>query len=272
MFGKPKLLVSVAVLIAHAVADDNLTETIQGYKFIESGPKTIIPKFEFELSAAHTALSLLKSRAGPDGLIALLKPDIEAADKFWHHVIKKSTPGQWVAADGQVVAFLPNLTAARFALWTTSPLADAANNDANPEHYVKRTTQVSPGVLQSEILEGWGGVTTLFTIPIYGKPDPARWPMLRKLPDYPNQTTNDKVLRDGSNATFGVLHIAVRDVPGSLYGEPRDGIDIYSSVWYGDGAPEDFLEAERHHMVNEIINLSIQAQKDLESGVFKPPV
>jgi len=248
------------------------TEIVAGHKFITSGPKFIASKETYELETHKTAVKLLKDRLGEEGLLNILQPDIKAANAFWHDVISKSS-GSWVSADAQAVGFFPNLTAVRFALWSQSPLADASNNEANAEHYMKRTVEISPGILASEILEGWGGVTTLFGIPNYGTPNRTTYPFLRPLPEYPYQAAGDKVLRDGTDAVFGVLHISIRDVDGAEFGEEgKKGVQVYSSVWYGDACTDDFLEAERRHMVIEIINLTIQAQKDLESGDFTPPV
>ena len=264
------ILLSLFSLLILTTAEFN--ETVSGYKFITSGPKISAPLATYELTTHKTAVKLLKQRLGPDGLLSLLQPDIQAADKLWHEVIANSTPGSWVPADGQAIGFFQNLTAVRFALWSQSPLADLANEDANAEHYIKRTVEISPGVLASEILEGWGGVTTLFAIPNYGTPNRTTHPFLRDSPEFPYQAAGDKVLRDGSDALFGVLHISMRDVDGAAYGIDGNGIEVLASVWYGDGAQDDFLEAERQHMVIEIINLTIQAQKDIESGAFKPPV
>lgn len=224
------------------------------------------------MSTAKIAMSLLKGRLGPDGLISLLQPDIEDANAFWHNVINNSTTDGWKPADGQAIAFLPNVTAARFALWSQSPLADAVYTDLNPEHYVKRTEEVSPGVLQAEVLEGWGGITTYFTISNYGTPDREEHPFLRELPDFPIQAAGDKVLRDGTDALYGVLHISVRDVDGAEYGQPYNGIHVWATVWCPDARDDWQMEAEQEHMVVEIINNSLQVQKDIEDGVFVPPV
>jgi hypothetical protein len=268
------MLVTKAVLLAglSAVVGAETVEIIEGYKFVKSGPAIKLPKIEYEMAAARTALDLLKTRLGPEGLINLLQPDIKEADTFWHNTIDSSTPDKWVPADGRGIAFLPNVTAARFALWSQSPLADAVNNAANPEHYVKQTKEVAPGVLESEILEGWGGVTTYFTIPNYGPPDLVKWPMLRPLPEYPFQAAGDKVLLDGTEAVFGVLHISMRDVDGAPYGETLKGTEVWATIWYGDALSEEFIEQERQHMVIEIINLTLQCQRDIESGAFVPPV
>jgi hypothetical protein len=264
-----KLAAPLAAILAVATAQT--TEVIDGIKFIKSGPKVDRPKDAYELRFARDALNRLKTRLGPDGLLDVLQPDIKEADVFWHDAIDKSTPGEWVPTDGRVVGFFPDLTAAAFAAWSQSPLADKANNAANPEHYLKRTEEVSPGVLRSEIVEGWGGVTTHFTVPNYSAPDREKHPMLRELPDFPFQAAGDKVLADGTDAVFGVLHISVRDAPGEEYGEEQDGVEIFATVWYGDGIDDDHLEDERQHIVVEIINMSMQAQKDIESGEFEPP-
>lgn len=261
-------LTSLAAVMAIAAAQT--TEVIDGIKFIKSGPHNDHPKDAYELNFARDALNRLKMRLGPDGLIEALQPDIKEADSFWHDAIDKSSD-KWVPADGRAIGFFPNLTAAAFAAWSQSPLADKANNAANPEHYVKRTEEISPGVLRSEIVEGWGGVTTHFTIQDYGPPNATRHPMLRELPEFPFQAAGDKVLHDGTDAVFGVLHISVRDVPGEEHGEEGNGVEVLATVWYGDGVEDAHLEDERQHMVVEIVNLTIQAQKDLESGEFGPP-
>jgi len=286
-----KTLIPAALLAASATAQQVITETIEGYVFEHSGPRDAAPQATYEISGLKTANELLKTRMGldpatsddlaqlreenrrlkaeydADGFLELLAPDIKSADAFWQDVIQDSTPDSWIPADARGTAFLPNLTALAFAAWSQSPLADEANNDANGEHYFKRTVTTGPGALASEILEGWGGVTTLFTIPDYATPpNRVQFPFLRLLPEFPFQAAGSKDLQDGS--LFGVLHISVRDVVGEA-GE--HGIEIYSTVWYGDAADDDFLEAERQHMVTEIVNLSIQAQKDVESGRFTVP-
>ncbi|KFH42559.1 hypothetical protein ACRE_067080 [Hapsidospora chrysogenum ATCC 11550] len=262
----------LAVATAQRPATPQSTEVIDGIKFIKSGPRVLLPKDEYELKFARDALNRLKTRLGPDGLLDLLQPDIQEADAFWHDIIDKSSSSLYVSADGRVIGFFPNMTALDFAAWSQSPLADKANNAANPEHYFKRTEEVSPGVLRAEILEGWGGVTTHFTVPDYTTPpDKEKHGMLRELPEFPIQAAGSKVLADGTDAVFGVLHISVRDVPGEEHGEEQDGIEVYASVWYGDAIDDDHLEAERQHIVVEIINMSMQAQKDIENGDFKPP-
>ncbi|KAI1802775.1 hypothetical protein F4811DRAFT_381258 [Daldinia bambusicola] len=280
------LLLSTLALRAAA-----LNETISGYKYFLSGPKLGQTKTEYEHAAADKALSLVEARLGdkprPDlpedsveailklkqdlgteQLKVLLAPDQDDADKFWHDVISRSGSG-WVPADARGVVFLPNVSFAQFASWYSSPYADAANLAANPEHYDKETVTTATG-LSSKILEGWGGVTTNFTIPNFGAPDLVKNPFLRPLPEFPVQQAGDKVLRDGTR--FGVLHISLRSVKGADYGQPVDGFEIFSTVWYQDGAEDDHLEQERRHMVIEIVNLTLQAQRDIESGKFTPTV
>lgn len=289
-----KTIIPVTVLAASAAAQQVITETIEGYVFEHSGPTDAAPRATYEIRGLKTANELLKTRMGldpatsndlaelknenkllkaefdADGFLKLLAPDIASADAFWQDVIQNSTPDSWVSADARGTAYLPNLTALAFAAWSQSPLADEANNDANGEHYFKRTVTTGPGALASEILEGWGGVTTLFTIPDYATPpNRIQFPFLRLLPEFPFQAAGSKVLEDNSeDPLFGVLHISVRDVVG---GAGEHGIEVYSSVWYGDAADDSFLEAERQHMVTEIINLTIQAQRDVESGKFTVP-
>ncbi|KAL7628824.1 hypothetical protein AAE478_000339 [Parahypoxylon ruwenzoriense] len=283
-----KKTLSLSVFALGTVA---LNETIDTYSYFLSGPNVDQPKTQYEHAAADTALSLLKRRLGseplpdlpddnvaavlqlkqslgPDRLKELLEPDVDEADLIWHDVVRNSTNStdSWVSADARGVAFLPNVTYLQFASWYASPNADAANLAANPEHYAKDTVATGTGELSSKILEGWGGVTTNFTIPSFGPPDRAKHPFLRPLPEFPIQQAGDKVLSDGT--TFGVLHIALRPVSGAGYGQSHDGFEVYSTVWYPDGATDEFLDKERRHMVIEIVNLTLQAQKDIESGKF----
>lgn len=282
------------LLAAGTATQQVIRETIEGYVFEHSGPVDAAPQATYEIRGLKTANELLKTRMGldpatsddlaelrtenrhlkaefdADGFLELLAPDIASADTFWQDVIRNSTPGSWIPADARGTAFLPNLTALAFATWSESPLADKSNNDANGEHYFKRTVTKGRGTLASEILEGWGGVTTLFTIPDYATPpNRVQFPFLRLLPEFPFQAAGSKVLEDKSeDPLFGALHISVRDIVGE---SGEHGIEIYSTVWYGDAAEDSFLEAERQHMVTEIIKLSIQAQRDIESGKFTVP-
>ncbi|KAI2633655.1 hypothetical protein GGS26DRAFT_554212 [Hypomontagnella submonticulosa] len=276
------MLKNIFVLSAFALGATALNETINGYKYFLSGPRLDQPKSQYEHAAADTALSLLKRRLGdeplpdlPDDNVAailklkqtlgseklkkLLQPDTADADNHWHEVINNSGDG-WVSADARAVVFLPNVSYLSFAAWYASPSADAANLAANPEHYIKVTETTSTG-LSAKILEGWGGVTTNFTIPNFGVPDRNKDPFLRPLPEFPVQQAGDKVLRDG--ARFGVLHLSLRPVAGADYGSPFDGFEIYSTVWYQDAAKDEQLDLERRHMVIEIVNLTLQAQKDI---------
>ncbi|KAI1101078.1 hypothetical protein F4804DRAFT_317073 [Jackrogersella minutella] len=279
----------IIFLFAFALGATALNETIDGYKYFLSGPNIDQPKSVYEHAAADTALNLLKRRLGDeplpelpsDNVAAVLKlkkslgtemlkellaPDTDDADSFWLRVINNSSDS-WVSADARGVAFLPNVSYLQFAAWYASPNADAANLAANPEHYVKETVTTSTG-LSSKILEGWGGVTTNFTIPNFGTPDRGKDPFLRPLPEFPIQEAGDKNLRDGTR--FGVLHISLRPVSGKDYGQPIDGFEVYSTVWYQDGVSDDHLDQERRHMVIEIVNLTLQAQKDIQSGSFSP--
>jgi hypothetical protein len=180
-----------------------------------------------------------------------------------------------------------DLTAVNFAAWTLSPNADAANLHANPEHYFKETKVEITGAQSSSIFEGWGGVLstfgtqrTNFTVPtfappIYGSPEtPKAWDIGPSFA-LPLQRVGDKILASEDLLTFGVLHIAVRDFPASEGSTGKGGIEIYSAVWYPPwdkaGAADhaefvnNYLADEAHHMVVEIINLTLQALEDCKT-------
>ncbi|KAJ8123622.1 hypothetical protein ONZ43_g470 [Nemania bipapillata] len=227
-----------------------------------------------------------------DNFFTLLSEDIQDSNAFWDEVVKQSTTdrSQWVPARVYTKGYFNgNLTATQFAAWTLSPNADAANLHANPEHYYKETALDATGAQVSEIFEGWGGVLstfgtkrTNFTVPafatpVYGSTDtPEAWDIGASFP-LPLQRVGSKVLTSGSRNTFGALHIAVRDFPASEGSTGMSGIEVYSAVWYppwDQGSDADhteflsnYLPDEAHHMVVEVINLTLQAQKDCsESG------
>ncbi|KAK8101847.1 hypothetical protein PG999_012221 [Apiospora kogelbergensis] len=290
MYASTLFLTVVSGLAATVAA--NYTEYVSNYTFTHWGPTWDASKFDYELSMAKEAIDLFKDRLGdkgnnltvpettadlpaalaqlhttkanlgPDGLLALFKQDIADADEYWHDAIADSDGTTWKPTDGHCICYIPSLSAASFGLWSTSPAADAANNDVNPEHYIKQTSTGSNGLPTSNILEGWGGVTTHFDIMNFTAPDHTKYPFLRTLPDYPVQAAGPKVLKDGT--TFGVLHLAVKDVNDAKYGK---GFEVFSTIWYQSGVTEEHIEAEREHMINEIINLSIIASKDVKSNV-----
>ncbi|PVI08644.1 hypothetical protein DM02DRAFT_608019 [Periconia macrospinosa] len=272
MFCKPILALAAALPLVAFAADPTYTEKVGGYTFIKSGPKAenLAPKINYEWEAAQIALKLLKESLGPEGLLTTLAPAIAEADTYWKERVERSTGklGQkegWVSANGRAVVFLPNVTAERFVKWYLSPLADAFNNQANPEHYFKRTVVEGTSAV-SDILEGWGGVTTHFGIPNFNLGiNATRYPFIEPRGEGWIQATGDKALKsDGT--VFGVLEIGVKNVKGADYEMPIDGVDISARVWYGDGVEDEHLEYERKHITNEIINSSLQTQKDIENG------
>lgn len=217
--------------------------------------------------------------------LSLLSSDTTAADAFWGTVVSQSSSNMsdWKASRAYAKAYFgASLTAVGFAGWSISSAADAANLHANPEHYYKSTPTNATGT-SSEILEGWGGVLssfgmkrTHFKIPEYAQPAfdgtdyPASWSVG---PDFllPLQRAGKKNLAsDGT--TFGVLHIAVRDLGLNETLNGVGGIEIYSAVWYpaweqaseADAAEFDkYLRDEAEHMVVEVVNLTQKARDDL---------
>ncbi|KAI0392364.1 hypothetical protein F5Y17DRAFT_363443 [Xylariaceae sp. FL0594] len=225
-----------------------------------------------------------------DNFYTLLADDIKASDAFWGKVVDESTKdrGKWVAARSYNKAYFDgSLTALQFAAWTLSPAADRANMGANPEHYHKSASVVNPatGEQSSSILEGWGGVLSPslgtkrsnFTVPSFTTPNadntPAEWAIGAEFP-LAFQRVGEKVL-SSNGKTFGVLQIAVRDFDAAE--GKKKGIEVYSAVWYPpwDGAQDEdvrkeflgnHLADEAHHMVVEVINLTLKAREDCEAG------
>ncbi|KAI3319316.1 hypothetical protein HD806DRAFT_290412 [Xylariaceae sp. AK1471] len=231
-----------------------------------------------------------------DNFFTLLAKDIEESNTFWDQVLSQSTTDRtkWVPARSYTKAYFNGtLTATEFAAWTQSDNADMANLHSNPEHYYKKTVLDPTGSQRSEIFEGWGGVLssfgtkrTNFTVPqfatpVYGTVDtPATWNIGSSY-YLPLQRIGPKVLTYGDGKIFGVLHIAVRDFAASEGSTGESGIEVYSAVWYPpwDRASEDkqrefvnnYLADEAHHMVVEVINLTLQAHEDCQTGLCVIP-
>lgn len=97
----------------------------------------------------------------------------------------------------------------------------------------------------------------------------------------PLQRVGEKILASESQETFGVLHIAVRDFLTNEGSTGKAGIEIYSAVWYppwdqADDADKtefvnNYLADEGHHMVVEVINLTLQAHEDCKTGLCVLP-
>ncbi|OHF04131.1 hypothetical protein CORC01_00470 [Colletotrichum orchidophilum] len=301
------LLILVATLAALAAAQStpwpkfgNWTEEFNGYPYILSGPMTLGKKTDFEIERCHYVLRLLderthaparqvplptpasrcmdilvqrKSALGDQAFLEIFSEDIEDAKRFWYDINFNSTlhdPATWKAVECRALVPLPNVNAWAFSTWSASPFADAANNRGNAEHYFKNSSQSGGGAgaaATSRILEGWGGVLTNFSIPNYSARTCAQRPMVRPLPEFRLKACGDKNLVDDKDTNFGVLQIAARDVnvAGARY------VDIYASVWYGSGISEEHMEAERQHIIIEIVNLSLKAQEDIQSGRFRVP-
>ncbi|KAI0107821.1 hypothetical protein GGR51DRAFT_515133 [Nemania sp. FL0031] len=231
-----------------------------------------------------------------NNFFTILAEDIQESNAFWDQVVAESTSDrtQWVPARSYTKGYFNgNLTATQFAAWTLSPNADAANLHANPEHYYKETVLDATGTQSSEIFEGWGGVLSTFgtkrthfavpafATPVYGSAEtPESWNPGASFP-LPLQRVGEKVLASGSKKTFGVLHIGVRDFAASEGSTGMSGIEVYSAVWYppwdqaSDADYKEFvnnsLADEAHHMVVEVINLTLQAHEDCKSGLCVLP-
>ncbi len=262
--------------------------------------ETIAFKDAYETEAARQASQRLQSVICKTGIAAentrnffdLLGNDIAEANTFWDKVITESTSDRtkWVPARVYVRGwFNVSLTTTSFATWTLSDLADQANNHANPEHYWKKTVLSATLSQSSQIFEGWGGVRssfgmkrTNFTVPQYNMPafGTAEYPQVWAIDSSflsVFQRIGPKVLAYGDGNTFGVLHIAVRDVQEG----DRSGLEVYAAVWYPpwDQASEadhdefvnNYLKDESEHMIVEIVNLTLQARSDIAAGLLKVP-
>ncbi|KAJ4298078.1 hypothetical protein N0V90_005977 [Kalmusia sp. IMI 367209] len=276
MFAKTILPILGLAALGHAAYD--IVEEIDGYKFYHGGPTNAAKKSEYELKFCHTALEklgapaasdaeclstlqTLKASKTPEEFLSLFDADIKAADTTWHNVVNNSTGSSHIAANADVVVVVPGINAVSFAAYYLSAYAQESYQKINAEHYINR----DDGTLKQEILEGWGGVTTHFTL---ATTDRGQFDYLPELSEFLIKVASDKILRDGTDTKFGVVDIALRDVVGPDAGldEGEQGVHILSSVWYGNGAPASFVEVEAEHVVVEIVNHALNAKSGYDSG------
>ncbi|KAF1978155.1 hypothetical protein BU23DRAFT_654608 [Bimuria novae-zelandiae CBS 107.79] len=280
MVVKPLLPVLGLAAFAHATYD--VVEEISGYKFYHSGPTNAATKSSYETKFCHTALQkfsadtnvsdaaclstlrALKASKTPEELLSHFDADIREADATWHAVVHDSTGAAHVAATADVVVVVPGITSLSFAAYYLSAYAQESYQKINAEHYINRDDS-APGT--QEILEGWGGVTTHFSL---ATTDRGQFSYLPALPEFAIKVASDKILRDGTGTKFGVVDIALQDVVGPQAGleEGEQGVHILSSVWYGDGAPRGFVEVEAEHVVVKIVNHALNAKAGYDNGAI----
>ena len=263
--------------------------TQPGDDCVSSGTATTQPQQLYDLKDC-----IIKETGDETIFFSLLQDDITEADNFWATVISQSSQDrtQWVPARAYTKAYYNGtLSAPVFGLWSASPLADKANDDANAEHYFKKSSINLDTSETSGIFEGWGGVLstfgtkrTNFTVPNFATPTfgtadyPNEWAIDSSFPTL-LQRIGPKTLVTGPAAgqVFGVLHIAVRD----FTDDNGSGLEVYSAVWYptwdqatsSDDHTEfvtNYVQDEAHHMVVEVINLTLKSRSDVTLGLFNP--
>lgn len=119
-----------------------------------------------------------------------------------------------------------------------------------------------------------------FSSPTFGTVDlPELWNIGPSFA-LPLQRVGPKALTSKGAKTFGVLHIAVRDFAAGEGSTGASGIEIYSAVWYPpwDQASakeqrdfQTYLADESHHMVVEVVNLTLRAHEDCKGGACVLP-
>jgi len=217
-------------------------------------------------AASKRALRTLKDALGRDGIFALLRSDIEASNTFWRDVVARSTPGRWEPNTAHVV--FPGderLNAVAFVTWLGSDTGDPDKLIAgHPEHYFESVDPhpTEPGVLTAVILEAWAGKVTSYRIPRYAAPDRQAMPFLQELPGFSVQAAGQGVLEDGT--AFAVAHNSFKDRDGG-------GVEAVLTAWVPDGTPKDVRQAMREHQAVEFTNWLAAAERDILTGIFKPP-
>ncbi|TPX14100.1 uncharacterized protein E0L32_000494 [Thyridium curvatum] len=244
-----------------------------------SGPLTPAAPTTFELASAHTALNKLKDRLGARAIRALLRPDIDAADRAWHAILARASsssgggnnnnnetgaPAAPILSEARVRAYNTAYDAGAFVAWFAADTGDPHKmSGAHPEHYVE-----SMAGQAVDIVEAWGPLVTRYRIPAYVGGGPKR-AFMRALPGFPHQATGQAVLQDGSLAVVGDIHNSFRDLrPGEEVEAGTRGVEAVLAVWLPAGTPADVVEGLREHQAVEFSNWFAFAQRDVIEGRF----
>ncbi len=234
-----------------------------------TGPLLPGQQHTFELDAAHRALDLVKDHLGPPAITTLLAQDIATSDAAWHAILANSTGTSHILSEARLRAFNTAYNASTFLTWFGTDTGDPNKLlGAHPEHYVELMhVNASTGVASVDIIESWGPLVTRYQIPAYVTNGPKK-PWLKKLPNFPLQSTGEAVLQDGSGLVIADVHNSFRDLGVGEVEAGQKGLEAIISVWFPDGTPEDVLEGLREHQAVEFSNWLSFAQRDIDNGVF----
>ncbi|HXB86086.1 hypothetical protein [Mycobacterium sp.] len=217
---------------------------------VVSGPTSPGTVGDWELFFARRALAMLKSRLGREGLLELLKPDLDDSAEHFRAWVAASE-GKWRPA--QTELRVKGISAAEFLAYFHSAIPDQPRLlAAEPEHFVM--TQVDDRL---QVVENLGPYITDLRI-LLTDDDQAIDDLTA---DYPVRMVGNVILPDGTLFAHA-LH---------QFRETADGFDVVLGIYFPDAAPAEVIEGHRQHLAVEFTNWIIDAGTSL-GGTGTSPV
>ncbi|KAK4497684.1 hypothetical protein PRZ48_010337 [Zasmidium cellare] len=225
-----------------------------------SGPLTPGTQDDHELASARSALTLLKTRLGKDGMKTLLKEDITAADTYWKSFNKASDPSDIPYAPISVVLQAQGISAAELLAWFKTSMGDIETMWAgHPEHYING----------HEVLETVSTHVSLFDLKFFpdGNPPPFISNLLREADKYPITMAAAGVLQAEPGIVVGYACHQFRDLEGHELEEGESkGFEVKVGGCLPEGVGEVVREDQTRHLAVEWRNWIGMAVESVQKG------
>jgi hypothetical protein len=203
---------------------------------VRSGPTSPGTTADWELAFARRALATLKDRLGRQGLLDLLRPDIEASTEQLSSYLAQSE-GAWQLS--QTELRVTGLTSGEFLSHFDAIRDDEPRMIAvHPEHFVMAV--VDGGL---KVVENLGPL--LSEVDVLVSVDEDTEDVVGDLhPDYPLRMHGRAVLPNGETAAH-LLH---------QFRDTDEGFDVLLGIYFPQAAPEEIIETHRRHLAVEFTN------------------
>ncbi|HZZ52496.1 MAG TPA: hypothetical protein VFE65_36820 [Pseudonocardia sp.] len=212
---------------------------------VRSGPTSAGSTADWELAFARRALATLKTRLGRQGLLDLLRPDIEASTEQMSTYLADSG-GQWQLASTELQ--VSGLTSDEFLTHFESIREDEPKMVAvHPEHFVMAA--IDGGV---KVVENLGPFITEIDV-VFAVGDDTEQAVGDVNPDYPIRMLGRAVLSNGETAAH-LLH---------QFRDTSVGFDALLGIYFPQAAPGTVVETHRQHLAVEFTNWIIGAGQAL---------
>jgi len=216
---------------------------------VHAGPTSPGTTTDWELQFARRALATLKARLGRQGLLELLRGDIDASSEEFARYLAESD-GRWQLS--QTELRVTGLSTEEFLTHFESISHDEPRMTAvHPEHFVMAA--IDGGI---KVVENLGPFITEIDVR-FGVTDQAEDTVSTPHPDYPRRMLGKAALPTGDTAAH-VQH---------QFRDTADGFDVLLGIHFPAAAPEEIVETHRKHLAVEFTNWITDAARTLGRAV-----